>query len=222
MAITALVNNGIIDTVGSEVTKAQESKQTSDTNGVDEDMFLQLLVAEMKYQDPMEPSSNTEWVSQYATFTQVQQQGAMQDSIQQSQASGLVGKQVIMKNSDDDGNANNYVHGTVDFVNIKNDGVYLSVNGQTFNIDQLDSVVDDTYLNNAQLASDFETLMSQLPSVEQVSLEDKDSIAQVRSIYDAMNTTQQGMISTKSLATLTTLEDKVEALAVVEAGEADA
>lgn len=222
MAITALVNNGIIDTVGSEVTKAQESKKTSDTNGVDEDMFLQLLVAEMKYQDPMEPSSNTEWVSQYATFTQVQQQGAMQDSIQQSQASGLVGKQVIMKNSDDDGNANNYVHGTVDFVNIKNDGVYLSVNGQTFNIDQLDSVVDDTYLNNAQLASDFETLMSQLPSVERVTLEDKDSIAQVRSIYEAMNTTQQGMISTKSLATLTTLEDKVEALAVVEAGEADA
>lgn len=47
-------------------------KNAKNKNAVDSDMFLTLLVAEMQNQDPLEPTSNTEWVSQYATFTQVQ------------------------------------------------------------------------------------------------------------------------------------------------------
>ena len=35
-------------------------------------LFLQLLVAEMKYQDPLEPTTNTEYVSELASFTQVE------------------------------------------------------------------------------------------------------------------------------------------------------
>ena len=46
------------------------TKKSNNKNEIDSDMFLTLLVAEMQNQDPLEPTSNTEWVSQYATFTQ--------------------------------------------------------------------------------------------------------------------------------------------------------
>ena len=36
------------------------------------DMFLQLLVAQMRYQDPNSPASTTEFMSQTATFSQVE------------------------------------------------------------------------------------------------------------------------------------------------------
>ncbi|MGY1727581.1 flagellar hook assembly protein FlgD [Geodermatophilus sp. SYSU D01062] len=36
------------------------------------DTFLQLLVAQMRYQDPNSPTSTTEFMSQTATFTQVE------------------------------------------------------------------------------------------------------------------------------------------------------
>lgn len=40
---------------------------------LDYDAFLQLLVAQMKNQDPLDPSSETEYVAQLATFSNVEQ-----------------------------------------------------------------------------------------------------------------------------------------------------
>ena len=63
-------------TSGDSLTQKAKNKNT-----VDSDMFLTLLVAEMQNQDPLEPTSNTEWVSQYATFTQVQKMSEMAESV---------------------------------------------------------------------------------------------------------------------------------------------
>ena len=76
-------------------------KKGKDKNAVDSDMFLTLLVAEMQNQDPLEPTSNTEWVSQYATFTQVQQMSEMAQSVDVLRANNLIGKEVIMKTTSD-------------------------------------------------------------------------------------------------------------------------
>lgn len=59
---------------------------------INSDTFMKLLVAEMSHQDPLEPTSNTEFISQLASFSQM---GYMQDASKYSMAtyaSGLVGK----------------------------------------------------------------------------------------------------------------------------------
>jgi flagellar basal-body rod modification protein FlgD len=65
------------------------------------DMFLQLLVAQMRYQDPNSPTSTTEFMSQTATFTQVEKleeiasQNAELLALQRSLSAGaLVGHSV--------------------------------------------------------------------------------------------------------------------------------
>ena len=59
-SVSAIVQNG-------EVTNlTDKTKSTNETpKGYDKDSFLKILVAQMKYQDPMEPTSNTEYISQY-------------------------------------------------------------------------------------------------------------------------------------------------------------
>ena len=57
--------------VDGKIPKDTSTTSKSDTsNDLGYDQFLQLLCAEMQYQDPLEPTSNTEYVAQLATFSQ--------------------------------------------------------------------------------------------------------------------------------------------------------
>jgi|SRR5215207_7093855 len=69
--------------------------------GSQKDMFLKLLVAQMKYQDPANPASSSEFMAQTATFTQVEKleeiaaQNASLLALQRSTSAGaLVGRTV--------------------------------------------------------------------------------------------------------------------------------
>jgi len=79
---------------------------TSSRNGVDYNTFLQLLIAEMKNQDPTNPTDTSQYMSQFAQLSTVEQ--AMQtntklDSLLSSQslsqADGLIGKTVSFTDS---------------------------------------------------------------------------------------------------------------------------
>ncbi len=80
------------------------------TDQMGKDVFLQLLVAQMRYQDPNSPASTTEFMSQTATFTQVEKleeiaaQNASLVALQRSLSAGaLVGHTVGY--TDDSGQA---------------------------------------------------------------------------------------------------------------------
>ena len=45
----------------------------------DQDTFLKLLVAQLKYQDPSNPADSTQFLAQTAQFTQVEKLGLQQD-----------------------------------------------------------------------------------------------------------------------------------------------
>jgi flagellar basal-body rod modification protein FlgD len=75
---------------------ATQSPQTLDYNN-----FLQLLITQMKNQDPTKPTDPTQFVSQLASFSQVEQQvnsnsklDALLSSMEVAQAGSLVGRTV--------------------------------------------------------------------------------------------------------------------------------
>src|SRR3954453_23780986 len=83
------------------------TSQVSRDDQMGSDMFLKLLVAEMKYQDPSSPMSTSDMMAQTATLTQTQSLQAIQKqnsqllAVQLSlSAAALVGQKVSYTASD--------------------------------------------------------------------------------------------------------------------------
>ncbi len=115
------------------------------TSNLDKDSFLQLLVCQMQNQDPLNPSTDTEFVSQLATFSQLEQLQNLSSTSEKSQAFSLVGKEVVLTTEDSSG-ATKYVTGKVDFINVSGASVKLSVDGNLYDQDQIYSVLDSNFV----------------------------------------------------------------------------
>ena len=118
-------------------TGTKEGNATLDVNE-----FLNLLVTQMKYQDPLEPTDNTQYVAQMAVFTQVEATTQMQAKTEEQMASNLVGTEVMMKT---DQNADGYIVGKVEYWKKLEGKSYLGINSKLYDLSDLDTVMDDEY-----------------------------------------------------------------------------
>lgn len=169
-----------------------ESQEQRAGGALDKQAFLQLLVAQMKYQDPLEPTSNTEYVSQLATFSSLEQMQNLNATMQTQQGTNLVGKTVIMQVTQN--GSNNLVQGRVDYVVRQGGKTYLSIDDQLYSIDDLDKVIDDDYLDALAIAEDFEKVMDKLPDTKHLTIKDKEELEKVRNAFNKLNTYQQEFI----------------------------
>ena len=70
---------------------------TNPSSALNQNDFLQLLVAQIQYQDPMNPQSDTAMAAQLAQFTSLQQATQSSSSLAMMQANGLVGSTVTVQ-----------------------------------------------------------------------------------------------------------------------------
>ncbi|UWU94487.1 flagellar hook assembly protein FlgD [Bradyrhizobium sp. CB1015] len=97
--------NSATDTTGKSSSSNATTSPTS-SNSVDYNTFLQLLIAEMKNQDPTNPMDTSQYMSQFAQLSTVEQAmqtnsklDALLSSQSLSQANGLIGKTVSFADS---------------------------------------------------------------------------------------------------------------------------
>ena len=206
-SLTGAVENGVY----TKTTASQEATGTATTstsgNEYNQEMFLQLLVAEMQYQDPLEPTSNTEYVSELASFTQIEAVQAVQDQMQTLEANSLVGQYVILLDDNSE-----YVSGKVDYVMNDSGDLYLAVNDSLYTIDQLDSVVDESYYTAVLDAKAFTEAVSKLPTTAALELSDESALTSAREMYDAMDDYTKTYVASSTVETLTELETRLAAL----------
>lgn len=121
----------------------QPSGSTSGANSnLDKDTFLQLLVAQLKYQDPLNPTDQTQFLAQTAQFTSLEKMEAVADQTAQALAaqmafgaSGLVGRSVTYTDAD-----GQQVSGTVSSVRFGAAGPQLSIGGSDVSMNSVVSV----------------------------------------------------------------------------------
>jgi flagellar basal-body rod modification protein FlgD len=204
----AKVKDGVLD-----YTYTDNSSSSDEAVGTDlgYDQFLQLLCAEMQYQDPLEPTTNTEYVAQLATFSQLEATLSMQETQQNSFAGDLVGKEVILSTEDATGNSKT-VTGRVDYVMYQNGDVMLSVNGGLYSLDTLDTVADSEYYDAATLANTFSSMVATLPDTNNLTTAYQGAVEEVRALYDDMTDYQKQFVSDDDLATLRKVEERMEEL----------
>ena len=116
-----LINQYSNETAGGAVNK--------NTDSLGKDDFLNLLVTQLKNQDPLEPMKNEEFIAQLAQFNSLEQMINLNKSFdtmlelqQMSYASTFIGKEVSWL--DNDGNQQN---GVVSEVFMTSDGPALNV-----------------------------------------------------------------------------------------------
>ncbi|MCH5341724.1 MAG: flagellar hook capping protein [Acetatifactor sp.] len=191
MALVAPVEHGKIVETESQNSLAKKSGSTS---GMDKEAFLQLLVAQMRYQDPLEPTSNTEYISQYAQFSQVEQIQNMAATMELQRASSLVGQEVYIKTTTSSGDTK-YIRGQVDYVVFENGKAYLAIDDELYSIDDLDTVVDKTYQAAYDKALEFSVKLNKLPVLGGVDMTDAKDIEELKEIYEGMSDYEKGFLA---------------------------
>ncbi|MEG0961555.1 MAG: flagellar hook capping FlgD N-terminal domain-containing protein [Lachnospiraceae bacterium] len=210
MSTVAPVKDGeVVDT--SATNNSLSGVNKSSNSSLDKEAFLQLLVAQMKYQDPLEPTSNTEYISQLATFSSLEEMQNLNSSMQASQASGLVGKQVIMKTTSKTGETT-FVSGQVDYMVKENGKTYLYVYDGLYSLDDLDTVVDEKYLDAINISKEFETMLAKLPAANRLTISNKDDLEKTKKLYDSMTDYQKKFVPKEYTELLTELEKKMAEL----------
>lgn len=71
----------VSSTTSNTSSSAAATTSSAAQNLVDYNSFLKLLVTQMKSQDPTNPTDSTEWVSQLATFSNVEQSVQMNSKL---------------------------------------------------------------------------------------------------------------------------------------------
>jgi len=129
----------------------QTSTSSSKSSGTDisVDDFLKMFIAQLSNQDPLSNSSSggggTDYLSQLAQLTMMQQLSELSSSLSTSQAYSMIGKYVYIG----DELSPDLVFGRVDGV-INSDGIYkLMVGGETYDLSEVYAVVDDETISAA-------------------------------------------------------------------------
>jgi flagellar basal-body rod modification protein FlgD len=122
---------------GTGTDTSQQAASTKSNSTLGKDDFLKLLVTQMQYQDPLQPMDNTQFVSQLAQFSSLEQMQNVANSSQMTQATGYIGKTVIW--TDSSGKSQS---GTVSAVNITTDGPQLVVGNSTVDLAKVTAIGD--------------------------------------------------------------------------------
>ncbi|MBR5650476.1 flagellar hook assembly protein FlgD [Pseudobutyrivibrio sp.] len=212
--IGSVVNGAYKKTAASqEATKSNTNISTSKTaetkdGGYTEEMFMKLLVAEMQYQDPLEPTDNSQYVAQLASFTQIEAIQAVQADMKNIQGNSMVGKMVALVDDD-----NVEIHGRVDYVRTDDDGQLLaSVNNKEYPVEKIKSIMDETYYNAVLVADTILADIAKLPTAELLTLGDEENVTKVATMINSLDSYTRGFLGEDVTKYMQSLIDKIAEL----------
>lgn len=147
----AVSNNTTTTTTDSAQAAANKVYQQNQQMG--KDQFLNLLITQLRNQDPLKPMDNTQFISQMAQFSSLEQMQQLNQGFSQIKASSMIGKYVTASYQDETTGEQTTVEGLVDSTKSKDGSIYLSINGKDVSLDKVESVTDDaTVLEHSQYA----------------------------------------------------------------------
>lgn len=101
------------------------SYKSSSKNMLGKQEFLNLLVTQLRYQDPLKPMEDKEFVAQLAQFSALEQMQNLNQSFELIKAQNLIGRYIVATNPSD---SSKVVEGRVDSIRVDGSKVYLKIN----------------------------------------------------------------------------------------------
>ncbi|ADL43214.1 flagellar hook capping protein [Caldicellulosiruptor obsidiansis OB47] len=111
-------------------TNSSNSKQglavSSEKNILGKQEFLNLLVTQLRYQDPLKPMEDKEFVAQLAQFSALEQMQNLNQSFELLKAQSMIGRYIVATSTQD---GLKQIEGRVDSIRVDGSKVFLKVNG---------------------------------------------------------------------------------------------
>ncbi|HHY90639.1 MAG TPA: hypothetical protein GX503_03155, partial [Clostridiales bacterium] len=76
----------VTNSTGTSSTVSQNRSTSTPNNQLDKNSFLKLLVAQLRYQDPLNPMNDQEFIGQMAQFSTLEQIQNLNQTMEKSQA----------------------------------------------------------------------------------------------------------------------------------------
>ncbi len=126
------------------------STSTRNTGELGKDDFLNLLVTQLRYQDPLNPTNDKEFIGQMAQFSALEQMQNLNTSFAATKAYGLIGKSITANIVDPNTKETKELSGDVSSVKISSGKYYALVKGTEVLVDSITNITDsiNTYQNN--------------------------------------------------------------------------
>ena len=148
---TSGISNNTIEQI---IQNTSENASKRNTNGeLGKNDFLNLLVTQLRYQDPLNPTDDKEFIAQMAQFSSLEQMQNMSNTLSNSQAFSMIGKRVTATISDSSTSELKTVVGEVSTVKVSNGKTYVVINGQDIEASKVTQVDESIYSSNSNLSA---------------------------------------------------------------------
>lgn len=123
---------------------------------MDKDAFMQLLVTQLRYQDPMNPMDNQQMMAQMAQFSALEQMMNVANNVNKQTAHSMMGDYVQYQYKDKETGKNEVLTGKVDYVRTNGDQAILGVGKHEIKLEDVLQVIDPSNIQGN--ASAFELI----------------------------------------------------------------
>ena len=127
------------------------SKTSTNNFSVDTNTFLTLLVAQLSNQDPLNPQEDTQFITQLAQMTTLEEMQKIGSGMSSIQAYSFVGKYAYAESVDTETGETRYIHGNIDSI-VKNGGTYYAIIGEdVVKVSDIVQVFDTSLVEDPQV-----------------------------------------------------------------------
>ena len=121
------------------------SASSRKTGNLGKDDFLNLLVTQLRYQDPLNPTNDKEFIGQMAQFSALEQMQNLNNSFTASKAYSIIGKSIVANVVDPSTKETTEITGDVSSVKFNAGKYYAIVRGTEVLVDDITNVSDSAY-----------------------------------------------------------------------------
>lgn len=136
--------------INGQYTAYEPDKPKEYNSNLDKDAFLKILVTQMRYQNPLEPTKDNEFIGQMAQFSSLEQSQNSNKAIRMNSANNMVNKLIKANYRAEDSTETKELIGLVEKVMLKDNEIYLTIDvlGAKYDV-KFDDVREVTELENS-------------------------------------------------------------------------
>ena len=135
-------------TIQQIIDETASSAGSRKTGELGKDDFLNLLVTQLRYQDPLNPTDDKEFIGQMAQFSALEQMQNLNTSFTATKAYALIGKTITANIKDSSTNETTIIQGDVSSIKSDSGKYYAVVRGTDVPVESITDVTDSAYSQN--------------------------------------------------------------------------